>query len=361
MTVVKRPGVVGLIRERRQLILDGWRRFPKLQQFLQDHAPIEWEDIRRCRLRWKALEWRQRPGHYKVAPAYSCWKLPYCIHCTRSATNRRVLAALDHFQRCTPAGQAPRFVHIVQTAPIYEDGTGWGVQASQNIKEFGAIVADTLREFYGEGMGAVMSYQDFGERAFAKRHPHIDLTLNGWMLKDGKPARTPRFALQGGGREQWDAFVADRARSLAIDAQRGSLDIGSLVTGAPAYFKVLRYQIRELIDFRKLDYSRDRQMVWWRSYKDPSREAFTVNDFLAGLAEYRWRLKQWPQGEDEGIQLHRRVGHLGNNVLSKTQKAMGGRPVPHGKDCPCSDCGDWDRVFLDEVDEAFAQARPTID
>lgn len=328
-----------------------WGRHRSLQRFLRDHAPLEWEAITRCRMSYKTLESTLHPGRYKIAPAYACWRLPYCILCTRASTARRVHAAVDQLHRCTPRGQQPRFIGVVQTAPVYKDGGGWGIPASQHIGDFAAIVWETLQEFYGDGLGAIMSYQDFGEQEFAKRHPHWDLTLNGWRLGADGPEKTPLFDFAGGGRRRWDRQVAVRALRLAESASRGSVHV-LWREGIPAYRSLLWYKMREMVDLRKLrEYDRDAQSLVWVGYASKRRPAprtrFKVLDFLAGLAEYRSRLKQWPEGEDEGMEIHRRYGHLAKRSIRKTQQAMNGEPLPHGVDCPCAECDDWERVFLD--------------
>jgi hypothetical protein len=352
--VVKHEGITSEMHRRRDRVSREWGRFRELQSFLADHFPDPWERIQTCGLRFKTYESRDRPGFYKLVP-FSCHEVPYCIQCTRMETARRVASTLDNFNRCTPKGKQPRFVHVVQTAPIYEDGTGWGNQASRNVPKFNRIVWDTLTQHLGEGIGAVQSYQDFGERCFAKRHPHLDLTVNGWMLSGGKPAVTPTLDLAGQGRARWDQAIVQRALALNLEAERGNLHVTPVIEGHRSYYSVLRYQMRELVDLRKLSYSRREGRVWWMSYKDSSRQAFTVQDFLSGLAEYQARLQVWMEG---GPSLHRAFGHMAKRSIGKTEDAMEGGPIPHGQDCPCSQCGDWDRVFLDEVEDYYARARP---
>ena len=347
--VVKRQGIPAEENRRRSLVTQTWGRHRELQAFLGDHFPNEWRDIQRCGLRFKTYESRDRPGYYKLLP-YSCHHVPLCINCTRMEAVRRVHSTLDNFNRCTPKGKQPVFVHIVQTAPIYADGGGWGNEASRDIPKFSKLVWQTLVEHYGEGIGCVMSYQDFGERCFAKRHPHLDLTLNGWSLTDGKPTRTPTIDLTGKGRKHWDDAITARATRFRVDAQRGNPDFTPPIEGNRAYYRVLKYQMRELVELRKLGYSRSQGKVWWMSYKENRREPFTTQDFLAGLTEYQTRLGAWVKGAPS---LHRAFGHLAKRSITKTQAAMEGAPIPHGTGCPCSQCGDWDRVFLDEVEESF--------
>lgn len=359
--VVGRDELPALVERTVEGHVREWSRHRALQRFLRDHAPLEWEAITRCRMAYKTLESTQHPGRFKIAPAYACWRLPYCFLCARASTARRVHAALDQLHRCTPRGQEPRFIGIVQTAPIYGKGEGWGVAASQDLTAFGVIVWETIQEFYGDGLGAIMSYQDFGERAFAKRHPHWDLTLNGWRLGANGPEHTPLVDFRGGGRARWDAAIVQRARRLDPEPSRGNLHV-LWRTGIPSYRSLLWYKMREMVDLRKIrDYDRASQSLVWVGYESRRRpqvhQKFAVIDFLAGLAEYRSRLGQWPEGEDEGMEIHRRFGHLSKRLIRKTQEAMDGVPLPHGPDCPCSECGDWERVFLDDVDPDGWQRR----
>lgn len=332
-------------RELAGKVRQDWGRHRNLMRFLADYFPTEWEEIQHCSLDYKAMEETADPGWYKLVPLRACHRIPYCITCTRREAQRRIRNAFDQFARCTPHGRRPRFVHVVQTAPIYDDGTGWGVAASQDVKAFGGVVWDALTDLYGAGLGAVMSYQDFGEQAFAKRHPHMDLTLNGYMLQDGQPVLTPRIDLQGNGRAKWDETVVHHARRLDATAHRGSAWIGSAVEGVRAYYGQLKYQMREMVDFRKLDYSRDKGRIWWLSYKDGQRTMFTPDQFLDGLIEYQVRLQTWTHS----TQLHRAYGIMAKRSIGKTEALVGGAPLPHDDSCPCGECGDWHRVFLEDT------------
>lgn len=344
------PGLAADIARQKRFARITWKRHAHVAKFLADCYPGPWQRIQTCRLgNYRTYRSIDRPDIYKATP-YACHQIPYCLICTRAERNRRLNAALNNFSRCTPKGQQPRFYHAVQTAPIYEDGTGWGNEASRNVKAFGKLVFEGVAQFLGPGTGALLSYHDFGERAFAKRHPHMDFTINGWMLHDDQPAWTPRIDLTGGGRGRWDAAIAARATRLRIDAGPGNFFVQGPWTGFAAYRAILAYQLRELVDLRKITYSRSKGVVEWLDYKRNRRQRFTVNDFKAGLAEYQYRLKQWPTDGDEALELHRAYGHLAKRLIRRTQTAMGGQAIPHGKSCPCTVCGDWERVDVDDID-----------
>lgn len=104
---------------------------------------------------------------------------------------------------------------------------------------------------------------------------------------------------------------------------------------------------------RKINYSRERQVVEWLSYKPGARRArFTPQQFQEGLTEYQVRLGAF--GHEDRQELHRAYGHLSKPRIRETERLMGGEPLPHGKTCPCSECGDWDRLMPDEIDAIMA-------
>jgi len=349
--VVKRDGVRDDIRRRRAEDAAYRRRFATAERFVQDHYPEEWERVRTCRQNFRIWESVERPGIYKVTP-YACWNVPYCVVCTRSRNHQRAQAGLDRFNRATPAGQTASFVHVVVTAPAVANGEGWGWKASQDVPGFASVVRKALEDVYGAGLGGIMSYQDFGERAFAKRHPHMDLTLNGWLVEESSFKPLPRIRLERGGYDRVAQATARRAQAFQLDATPSNVDFSARILGVEAYYRVLRYQMRELVDFRKTHYSPTKQTVEWLSYKNAKRERFTVPAFKAGYVEYRYRL-----GLEGGVrvELHRGFGHLSKKSLPDTEKLVGGSPLPHGRACPCSECEDWERRFDEDFDDVGDQ------
>lgn len=357
MAMYKREGIPGAIKEQRKRVSETWRRHRNVQRLIEDHWLDQWEDIRHCGLIPKVKQNRDT-GLYKVT-FNSCHKVPFCIRCAKRKTWIRTQATLNRFNACTPKGKEARLVHIVQVVPVYDDGTGWGVKASQNLGAFGKLVWGVLQEAFGDGIGAVMSYQDYGERCFAKRNPHLDLTLNGWSIQDDGHRKTGDYTFAGPGRQRWADMVTRRAQAFELGAGDGIIWIGKPRIGIKNYAGTLKYQMRELVDFSKLEYSRGKKKIWWMSYKDQRREQFTVNQFMAGFAEYQWRLGAWAQDDDgpDRQKLHRSYGHIAERTWTKTMRTVGGNEIPHGKNCPCGECGDWDRVFLDEV-ESFHRGIP---
>jgi len=373
MTIVDlEPGMAASIQEARAKVVQMWQPYRSLQHFLKDYLPDEWDAIQTCGQNI-VKEWEYAPDRdLKKVQLMHCNRIPWCIRCTRTDTHRRVANALQQFERCTPAGKQPRFIHIVQTAPT---GTGegmtgqWGHLAAQDHKKFGRIMWSALQELYGDGIGAIMSYQDFGEKGPLKIHPHQDLTLNGWRLKNGKAAPTPRFPLTDGGRKRWDDVVSAHATAFQVDASRGNVWIHNVVTGIPSYAKQFRYQMRQLVDLKKLHYNRSDRILQWENYRDGTFTNFTVDMFFDALTDYQRRLgaftsrkmfgKEADDESDHNTQkrLHEAYGHMARTKIKATQKLMGGKATPHREDCSCNACGDWDRTFLAEVREEVGFAR----
>lgn len=354
MVVVKRGQEEGARRAERERVRMSWKRFPSLVKFLQDYVTVDWERIQECGLHFKQPKqcdgW---PGLVKI-DAFYCHRLPWCINCVARERWRRVQNALDAIEECTPAGKQPRMMHIVQTAPTGEGAASWGFQASQDVPKFRHVMWKQLVEYFGEGAGAIISYHDIGERGFAKRHPHLDLTLNGWTLVDGKPVLTPVVELVGPsgktGFDKWQRSFAEKATVFRLDATPGNPQFSHPIEGRAAYHPVLKYQMRELVDLRKIEYSRDTRTLYWKSYKDNTRQKFTVTEFCAGIAEYRYRLKQWPDKrlDEEGQSLHVGHGHLAKSAHRRAMRAVGGRRVTHRPGCKCASCNDWYTPLDDE-------------
>ncbi len=346
MPVVLREGINDAIREARRRTIDTWRPFTSLKRFIARYRPEDWREIQSCRMNYRVYEAQERPGFYKIAP-YVCKRIPWCISCVQYERWRRATATLEKFYLCTPGGREPRFIHIVQTAPTGFEGA-WGDVACRDVPGFARVVWRALQDLYGRGIGAVMSYHDFGERGLAQVHPHMDLTLNGWMLMGDGPEMTPRFELKGGGVARWHDAVTRRAQSLRLGATAGNVSVTRPITGAEAYYRILKYQMREIFDVRKLLYRPDEGAVYWCSYRDNRRERFAVADFLRLFDAYSWRLGLYEAGGRE--RLHRSFGHLSKRGFRRSAQAFGGQVPPHGSRCPCAGCGDWNRVVLDDVD-----------
>lgn len=361
MPAYKRAQLPTVIREKRLMVRKTWAKKPTIKRFLREHAPIQWNAIRTCSLEYRPFEDKMAPGVYKLLPI-SCHEIPWCIICTQRQDFFRTQAAMDRFSLCTAAKRPLLHAHAVQTAPIYDDGTGWGNDASRDLTSFFRIVWDTCREILGDGLGGTFSYHDLGEQSFAKRHPHIDFSLNGYRIQDGaadKLTDHPQghiYDTAGPGYARWQATVAQLARDHWPDAKTGNLKLQPVRDGPGALHKTLSYQLRTIIDFRKAEYHPGKQLVAWSNYKTGAWTYLPVLRVLAGIAEQEARLGSWTK---EGRELlHRSFGHMADRTFHTTAAQVGGTVLPHGIDCTCKDCRDWEEVILKDVDRDVGLAKP---
>lgn len=339
------------IREGQEATRKAWAPFHSLKKFLYDYYPRELERISRCSMSFELVESPQRPGYVRRRPR-RCTRVPLCILCVKSSHWRRIRQTQDQLAQVTPKGHTPRLYHIVIDSSLKPDGSGWGVKASRDLEAFGRVVWRSLEDIFGEGLGAAMSYQDFGEKGFAKQFPHMDLTMNGYAILDGQAKPIPRVDLTGRGVERVKNTVLGHAATIDVAADWTDVNFQGPWESFRSYYDVLKYQTRELVDLRKLEYDRGNNLVWWWSYKDNTRTPLPVREFVNRLDEYQERLGQWI-GEEGRKQLHRTYGHMAKRTIAKTARMVGGEPIPHGDDCLWSCCGDWFNVRLDDEEVAL--------
>jgi hypothetical protein len=357
MPVVSRNELEPTLERLRAAVVRRWEPFPDARAFLADRVPYAWKDVRLCGTGgYKTAEQVASPDSIKVWP-YRCGNEPWCLECVNHQQWRRTQRVMERWAKCTPAGEQPRFCHIVITAPIYDAAPSWGLTASRNPRGFMDTVWRVLTELYGPGLGAHMSYQDFGEAGLARRHPHIDLTINGWTIQDGKVGELPNIGHgtvvnwtegpdpHGKTYDELVATVERYANALHPGAQASSIYVSPLMEGYSSYQQILSYQVRELVDLRKLRYDRTGQQVGWESYKEPYETTWMpIRDWFRAFEEYCARLNLF--NEESGRKLHYDYGHMTSGRIRATQRATGGLPDPHPSGCPCSRCGEWRRVFL---------------
>jgi hypothetical protein len=163
--------------------------------------------------------------------------------------------------------------------------------------------------------------------------------------------------LQRGGRDKWDRTIQRLAMDFSGESEKGSFYIMRPIATVPEYYRILAYQMREMIDFRdKLRYDRAEQVVYTRDYRKNISYPMPVDYFLDGMVEYQVRLGTWTRQHMK--QLHTGHGHLSKKRMGKSQRLFGGNEIPHDNDCPCGECGDWHTVFLDEPGRSYADVRP---
>jgi hypothetical protein len=108
--------------------------------------------------------------------------------------------------------------------------------------------------------------------------------------------------------------------------------------GKGAYYKWVKYQVRELVDLRKVQYNRAANLLTYIPYKEGVvRAEFTGQLFRAGLEEYRERVRP-----DVGNRVHRDGGYIEGASLKKLSAEIGSTKEQHDQaTCPCDECDEW--------------------
>lgn len=135
-----------------------------------------------------------------------------------------------------------------------------------------------------------------------------------------RAGRRPWFRLGWDGPARIDRTTADRARVLPVDARLSNVNFSRVIEGRREYYKVLRYQVRETVDLRKLTYSG--RHVEFKGYKDHRRERSTVDEFLDGLFGYRDRFGPWGNRAANRTELQRPFGNMRKAELRKTPEVV---------------------------------------
>lgn len=129
-----------------------------------------------------------------------------CPACNSRESHSISAAQYARFQACTPPGKPVRLAHEVYTLPPHlrpyiltkEGFTGWKRATLQ-----------TVRDHHGSDVAGIMNIHSIGDSDFAEFHPHWDIVLNGYVLKDGKPR------LHRPQRPDFDKVRAEYIRNLA--------------------------------------------------------------------------------------------------------------------------------------------------
>lgn len=332
-----------------------WRRHRSLVRYFEAGLPRIWPEMQTCDNRFLVRGQDYPKQRFKVV-SLPCRQLPFCFRCAEKETNRRVQQAFNALHACKPAKKPPLMFHMVQTAPYLVPGPydpelygpgwptptdpeGWGVLAARDVDAFFRVVWDACVDFFGPGIGGRLSYQDFGSYGPRKLHPHIDFTLNGWRLLDGKaiPLRVPD--LRRGDLQRWQRIVEDHARTLGGPYYRnpGHVFFGQRFDNFQSYHGVMAYQLREMWDFSVISHPAPRTLRW-HSYKGGWHD-YDEGDFYARMTEYQRRFGRW--GQHQAATLHRSYGHMAKGQLERTMKAMGGTERRHKAFCVCNVCQEW--------------------
>lgn len=370
LVVANPEAVEGAKRTIIRRVSADWRRHRTLARYFEENLGRRWDGrdgnigLRDCDHRF-IQRGRDYPKSAIKVISLPCRQRPFCFRCNERETNLRVHRTFDALWACKPAAKPPLMFHMVQTAPLvfpslddYErrqrlqPGTlaaegwpeptepeGWAVHASRDIDAFFQVIWRSCLDFFGEGIGGKFSYQHFGSKGPHKTHPHIDFTMNGWRLLDGKAIPLKLPDLRRGDLQRWQRIVMDHSREMGgpFYSNPGHVFFGQRFDNIPGYYPILSYQLRELWEFDSVSYPAPKTLRW-HSYKGGWHD-YAEGDLYRHMMDYQKQFGKW--GGGQAATLHRLFGHMAKGQVAKTMAAIGGVKRPHKKFCVCNICQDW--------------------
>jgi hypothetical protein len=262
-----------------------WRHaHTNLMRFLETQAPGVWDAVQHC-----------REGRPEITPIedddrcsvrlVGCKQYPWCPSCNFEAMCKRASKPHKMFRQATPPGKEPR-LWIIELGPGAFEGREWTRWAMENFREYVAAQYLTLEWAFCENVGAVGTFQPYGEQLWAQDHPHVHWVVNGWMPTDAKPKRVKQYDLRDGGREELLAhFAAELSKLSGVPVPTKTLwvDVREPANGAR---RALRYNMRELIDPTKWRYVRSENIVGTEAMVMRPRSSAPLEGFECGESSH---------------------------------------------------------------------------
>lgn len=108
-----------------------------------------------------------------------------CPACNSRESRTRAEAQYLRFAQCTPPGKPVRLAHEVYTLPPHLRHL---IVTPEGFAAWRRATLATIREAHdGADVAGVMNLHPIGDTDFAVFHPHWDVVVNGYVLKDGRP------------------------------------------------------------------------------------------------------------------------------------------------------------------------------
>lgn len=339
----------------------AWSEHESVKTLLRRHFPADWERVKACRMdKWydyKTRPHEDQPNLVMLRP--QCRDLPFCPACNDVATYRRASGLVKRLAAGTPAKKRVRaWILTVGISPLNED---WRLPrlVASDIARFKRAVYRACERAFGKGIGALVTYQHYGQDVLVRERPHAHALVNGWRLDaNDLPKRTPDFELKHGGREKLDGFVVRELNRAFPEAGNASaeawisgkdVDLQTLETeGAVA--KCAKYVAREIIDFRDFQYDARKRLVYVNPYREQGPAVIDPETLQRNLSAYNARFQPW-SGEGGRRVFDSAYGQLSDRRAGDTAAAMGSMRE-HRDGCWCRECSEWGRVMADSIEGA---------
>jgi hypothetical protein len=337
----------------------AWAQHESVKTLLRRHFPAEWERVRRCRMNplydYKTRQHADEPNLVILRP--QCGDHPFCPACNDVATWRRASGMMKRIRGCTPRRKrACAWIFTVGVSPLRED---WRLPrlVAANVPRFKRAIYAAAEEAFGKGVGALVTYQHFGQDVLVRERPHVHVLVNGWRLDaDECPMRTPRYDLSDGGRSRLNQVVTRNLNAAFPEAGEapaeawlsvGDVDLQQL-DGAAQVAKCAKYVAREIVDFRDFQYAPLQHVIFVNPYRQQGPALIDVQTFQGNLSLYNARYQPWASAPGRRI-FDSAYGELSDRRAGDTSRAMGGTR-PHRDGCWCHECSQWGRLLSEPME-----------
>ena len=328
----------------------AWMPYRETMKLLRREFPEQWGSVSECRTRWQSARIDGRTRGYEVRVA-SCEAKPYCPACNHKAMIKRIMDAREAIRKATPANEKPS-IFGVTIAP--RDLPEWRQVVRADHRAYMRACYRFLERMYGKNIGAIATYQEWGEAHFVRSHPHVHVTVDNWNIEDGKPKKVAYFdvAKAGGIDVVKKMLVEEMERaygtSPGFQLEHFNVKLEHVAVGEEEFWKWLKYQLRELLD--PLKWTPTEGGLEVSNYRDPHARVAVPRAVLHdGLRDYASRFGRWNvRGKRT---LDARYGILSDRNINDTADTMGYRGK-HREACRCRECVTRGRaIYADETYE----------
>jgi hypothetical protein len=337
----------------------AWAEHESVKTLLRRHYSAEWERVKACRMDqyydYKVRTSEDQANLVMLRP--QCRDLPFCPACNDVATHRRASGMIRRLRACTPKGKMPR-AYLVTIGVSPKDGDRRLIElVSSDVRRFKRAVYRAIERLYGKGIGALVTYQHYGQDILVRSHPHVHALVNGWRLgEQDEPIRTPMWSFADGGKQELMRIACeelDRAFPEAGHPPHDAWMNGYETDIQPrassrAVAQSAKYMAREIIDFRDFEYDPRKRIVYVTPYKQQGPGVLTVPELQRNLSDYNARYQPWAAESGRRV-FDGAYGELSDRSAGDTAAAMGSI-AEHREGCWCRDCSDWSRVLRGEID-----------
>lgn len=337
----------------------AWGEHESVKTLLRRHFPADWERVKTCRMDkvydYKTREHEDEPNLVILRP--QCGDHPFCPACNDVATHRRAAGLTQRISMGTPRRKPPRaWMFTFGVSPLDDD---WRLPqlVASDVPRFKRATYRAIEHVFGKGVGALVTYQHYGQDVLARERPHIHAIVNGYHLdEDGKPKRVPEPQLRDGGRALVDEIVTRELNHAFPEA--GNPSVERWMSGkdlridrledAAAIAHAAKYMAREIIDFRDFEYDAHKKLIYVNPYREQGPAVIDVPTVQRNLSLYNARYQPWGGGKGRRI-FDSAYGELSDRRAGDTATAMGA--VRHHRDgCWCHECSEWSRLMTGEIE-----------